>query len=217
MVLLLCATACPSSKPQADAGFPLGPATLVKPGTAATAPKFRDLAAPYRRPIKLAQLKRGQQCPVTPGRRLSNERVSGFALGSGPVSVILDTQRDRHGLFYARGYPPVKGWYDIGTIWMVSPRVRGDVLLRAQSLDGRGPIGLSPYEFTLLLNVSTSTLERPTAALLLPTVVTREGFNLTRSGWRNYRGFLDFQRGGCYGVQIDGSNFSYSIVFRAAL
>jgi hypothetical protein len=69
----------------------------------------------------------------------------------------------------------------------------------------------------LLLNVSTSILDRPTSALLFPSVPTREGFNLTRSGWRNYRGFLDLRRPGCYGIQIDGSNFSYRVVFRAVL
>ena len=215
--LLVLATACPSSRPPVTAGFPLGSDSLVKPDATFSVPKVRDFAAPYRRPLRLAKLKPGQTCPVTRGRSIANERVSGYGLGRRPVSVIFDTQRDRSGAFLIRGYPPAKGWNDIGTIWVVSPQVRGDVLLRASSLDGRGPIGLSPYEFTLLLNVSTSILQRPTAALLLPTVVTREGFNLTRSGWRNYRGFFDFQSGGCYGVQIDGSNFSYDIVFRAAL
>ena len=69
-------------------------------------------------------------------------------------------------------------------------------------MDGSGSVGFD-------LNGATE----PMAELQLPP--GRSNPDTSKGGWRNWPSYTRVQTPGCYAYQVDGTNFSYVIVFRA--
>ncbi len=93
----------------------------------------------------------------------------------------------------------VSGWYGIKTHWIVNPSYAGWVVIRAEQLDGPGPVaalgsaGIGP--------------------VLIPPGRTLNTFD----GWRQQPSGTYVKDPGCYGFQIDGASFEEHVILKAVL
>ncbi|MGQ0680383.1 MAG: hypothetical protein ACT4OM_12140 [Actinomycetota bacterium] len=92
--------------------------------------------------------------------------------------------------------PDLEGRYAYKALWAVDEEYQQPALLRGHQLDG-------PEE--LLFQASEG--DPVEKSLLLP--ATGE------AGWRYFPSAIFIKEQGCYGVQIDGADFSDVIIFKA--
>ncbi|MCL5946830.1 MAG: hypothetical protein M1298_02265 [Chloroflexi bacterium] len=160
-------------------------------------------AAIPNRPLQVPRLAAGQSCPVTaPGRRI-DPRV-GLAHGSYPVYLVYGDTAAGSSTTLLYGLPTVRT-VDWPTTWgahkfllAVSNRYSGPLLLRGHQLNGPNA-----------LHFSLSAGNAP--SLYIPGRLVGPGY--TSGYWVNtYE--LRFRAPGCYGLQIDGTDFSEVIVFK---
>ncbi len=150
------------------------------------------------RPLHLPTVAKGGSCPADQGRTVS--KTYGLALGPGPLYPVgLGAQ----GVLLF-GYPPPPGsgwgrtWSGNKVLWVGSPSYSGPVLIRGHQLDG-------PYALGFSLGTSTARSD-----LQLPS-----GKGQDPGGWRGWPSYTRLRAPGCYGYQVDGTNFSTVIVFLA--
>jgi hypothetical protein len=86
-------------------------------------------------------------------------------------------------------------------LWIGAPRYRGPVLIRGGQIGGRYPVKF----------IGTSVLF---PELQFPP--QRKG-NPGAGGWRQWATGTAVRAAGCYAWRVDGTTFSYTVVFRAAL
>jgi len=92
------------------------------------------------------------------------------------------------------------GWFTFKTLWFSVPSYDGPWTVRGNRIDGEGHVIFG---------------EQPTvAALVVPPGPTT---NEAADGYRQAPGGTYVQRPGCYAWQVDGTSFSYVIVFRAVV
>lgn len=159
--------------------------------------------AALRRPLRLAALRRGTPCPVSaPGRSVSPYYSP--AVGAGPVYAISLFSLAQTGVL-PYDYPPRKNWIFRGSLWggqalkwLGEPTYGGPVLIRGRQLNGPHLLGFESF------TVPYSEMQVPPG----------QGDPQT-DGWRFWGGYARFRASGCYGVQVDGTNFSEVIVFKA--
>jgi hypothetical protein len=162
--------------------------------------------ASVRRPLRLPQVSPGTSCPVTAAEKLRIPGwLTGIVLGEGPVYPMLLSE------FGARRsiltfYPPAEGgrfsgsmWGGGAVKWLSRRSYRGPILVRGRRLDGTGELRFSRDE-----------------ADALPEMQLAPGnpANAYR-GWRQWPAFTRIPEPGCYGWQIDGTDFSVILVFEA--
>ncbi len=154
------------------------------------------------RPLRLPRPRPNEPCPADHGRLTSDfAPYGGVALGRGPVyaNVAIGRARPvRNGVMLLRPSYRQGRWYAIKTMWIAAPSYRGPILIRGRQLNGPHPLGLGDQA-------------PPLAGLQLP---PHTSTNSTKS-WRDYPGAAWLRSAGCYGWQVDGTNFSETIVFRA--
>jgi hypothetical protein len=131
-------------------------------------------------------------CPTLPARKV--DPAFGPAAGPGPVYPVglHDGVLDVAGV----GGTQQRGEYGgQKVLWVVDPAYPGPVLIRGAQLDGpadvrfwRGP--------------------NPAAQMQLPPAAAS-------SGWRDWPSYTRVRAVGCYFWQVDGTDFSYTVVFRA--
>jgi hypothetical protein len=148
--------------------------------------------ARLNRPLDLPPASR-TRCP----RSKTGRRAPGVAhtLGDGPAFPVLTSPSGVANL------DPVTrrhGWYLHKTLWAVSPRYRGPLLIRGGRIDSRGDVRFS-VRFEL----------RP--MLRLP------GDWPGTTDWRYVPNATALRGPGCYALQIDGLDFSRDVVFEARL
>jgi hypothetical protein len=84
-------------------------------------------------------------------------------------------------------------------LWLVAPDYRGPVLIRGRRLDGQGLVRFDEGD--------------------VPPARIRMGPDPASLGneprWRDRPSYTRVEGLGCYAYQVDGSHFSYPIVFRA--
>lgn len=159
-----------------------------------------DSWSALRRPLHLPRVRAGAKCPVSHvNRRVAWKRINifgGEGLGPGPVypgipSAFLMASRD-----VQYGGP----WFGDKVFWYVQPSYRGPVLLRGRRLDGPQKLGFNGAR-------------RPRFELRIARhqTVTWDG---QPPGSRGVPSGVRVLVPGCYGVQIDGTNFSRMVVFR---
>jgi hypothetical protein len=148
-----------------------------------------------RRPLHLPALVHGH-CPVHRARVV--EPHVGPAEGPGPVYPLIADPAGPSGVL-TFAYPPPPGSYRAGTgfggqkvLWIGASRYRGPVLIRGGQLGGHNPV-----KFDSGTPVYFPELQIP-----------------PQSGWRNSSSGTDLRVPGCYAWQIDGTTFSYTVVFR---
>jgi hypothetical protein len=167
-----------------------------------------SVPAALRRPLHLPALVHGR-CPTHRARVVAPHVAA--AEGPGPVyPVIADPAGPSGVLTFA--YPPPPGSYRAGTgfggqkvLWIGAPGYRGPVLIRGGQLGGHNPVkfdGGTPVYFP---------------ELQVPPQSQRGLGDLPGHGWREWSSGTDLRAPGCYAWQIDGTAFSYTVVFRAAL
>lgn len=147
------------------------------------------------RPLALPAMTPGDVCPTTPGAYGTVAGFGGVALGIGkPVRPS--------GSFSVSGVVTVLrpsisgGWMGPKTDWYVVPPYDGPVLIRGSRTDASGPVGFG---------------EQPlTSALIIPPGPTVSG---AIEGYRTSPGGIWVKSAGCYGVQVDGIDFSYALIF----
>ncbi len=141
-------------------------------------------------------------CPVDTGRSYTTEEFGGIAFGEGPVRPLValaekDARFALEGTF--RFVASRHGWYVLKTLWFATPEYKGPILIRGRQLDGENPLAFG---------------EGP--QLLDPQLARGKTLN-GGHGFRTWPGGTWVRAPGCYGWQVDGRNFSRTIVFRAEL
>jgi hypothetical protein len=120
-------------------------------------------------------------------------------LGQGPVYVVFP---EGNGTLvvsttYAGDWPGQK------VLWIVDPSYTGPVMIRGGRLDAPGLIGWGEDSHPI-----------PELSLALPKNAVP---STALRGWRNWPEAARLPAEGCYAYQVDGSGFSYAIVFAARL
>jgi hypothetical protein len=161
--------------------------------------------AALRRPIHLPRLDAGAGCPVSRvDRRLDWSRAHIFGrsgIGPGPVYAGLGFQNGR---LQATSDVQYSGpWFGEKVFWYVLPRYRGPILIRGRRLDGPQQLGFN----------GGKTPQRELQIQPGETV----SWQGQQPGSRGIPSAVRVRAPGCYGVQIDGTNFSRAIVFSATL
>jgi hypothetical protein len=158
-----------------------------------------------RRPLDIPVLRKGARCPVSaPGKVVSP--YYGAAIGKGPIyGISLVSLADSGVLSF--DYPPGPNSLFAGSLWggqalkwLADPTYTGPVLIRGLQLDGQNRLGFGngPWPFSEMQ------------------LAPGEG-DPQAGGWRGWGGYARFRAPGCYGVQVDGTNFSEVIVLRAKI
>ena len=156
-----------------------------------------------RRPLAFPRVPPGADCPVTSGHLVNNGQFGGLALGEGPVQPIAAGGGSLTEGLRFRAYvlpharPPYRGWYSMKTLWFARPEYRGPVFIRGRQLDG-------PH--TVVLGEGPSLVD--------PQLGPGDTLNGIE-GWREWPGGTSLRTPGCYAWQVDGTDFSHVIVFKA--
>jgi hypothetical protein len=150
-----------------------------------------------RRPLQIPTIDAGATCPVSQANpRIWSRRAPG--LGPGPVGPVgLGT----HAILRFR---PFHGsdWGGQKVLWAAAPSYEGSILIRGGQVNGAGGVGF---------NVNGD--GPPFAELQLPP--SGPWTSRSNGGWRGWPSYTRVREPGCYAYQVDGTDFSYVIVFRA--
>ena len=145
-----------------------------------------------RRPLRFPRVAGRRPCPRSSSARTA-ARVS-WPLGPGPVYPALGSPNGDASL---EDDPVQNGWYLHKTLWAISPRYRGPILIRGARVDGSGALR---FNFRLTREFKLHRLPAKAAS--------RWGYVSSRTALRGP---------GCYAFQVDGSTFSTVIIFEAKL
>lgn len=161
------------------------PPALYPPAAVVTIPQ--DL----NRPLHLPVVAPGAPCPRSPTRHIDTKDFGGVSLGTtGPVHPIIAEPGARRDVVRL---VPWHGWYGPKTLWYARDSYSGPVLIRGERLDRPGTVsfGESPrYGFI-------ADAGNPSGS--------------GRIGVRTWPGATWVRSPGCYGFQVDGASFSYTI------
>jgi hypothetical protein len=175
-----------------------------------------DGSAALRRPLQFPHLDRGESCPRSEWKPLTDLNAppelgtTGYiVLGSGPAYPIVYNFDTASGAlsfrsfvyqsFYPRVTPTVPPsatlrWDKVR--WIVAAEYQGPLLVRGVRLDAPGAVTFHELDHPLeiqLASPSTSPAE-----------------------WRDYPGALSVEGPGCYGFQLDGADFTKTVVLQVA-
>lgn len=205
----------PSSEPP-SAATPSGPA----PTAGAADPCAHQACDPdavleaLRRPLDLPTVAPGEECPVSPSRRFPGG--AGFsgefaALGLGPVYLAGPQAGGKVTL----PPPPAQAgghWRSQKVIWVFDKTYSGAVLLRGDRIDGPGALGFLHY-----IGAAGYPGTGAGDGKAHPRVLyVRGGLTASPARWLlSYPGGVFAKGPGCYAVQVDGVDFSETLVFRA--
>jgi hypothetical protein len=179
--------------------------------SSALVPVPPDIPAALGRPLHLPKFATGLPCPVSPAKTYPTG--GGFsgpytAVGAGPFTltgngtVPVDFTPPANDEFLGTGWPGMK------VIWRLDPAYTGPVLLRGARLDGPGELRFGSYTGTVGQGTppGASSQAQAYAELGYP------GEDSTPSA-TTYPSDIRVQSPGCYGLQVDGLNFSEVITF----
>ncbi len=161
------------------------------------------------RALHLPKVATGMPCPVSVSRTYPSG--GGFtgayqAVGAGPFSltgngvVPVDFTPPANDEFAGTGWPGMK------VIWRIDPAYTGPVLLHGARLDGPGELRFGSYSGIVGDGVSAPSWPDPTPWPVL-------GFPSEGPGIRTEPSDIRAQTPGCYGLQVDGTDFSEVITF----
>jgi hypothetical protein len=173
-------------------------------GGASAAPAGGDEWSALYRPLDLPSLEPGEACPLSGVDRSVAWSRSGIAegIGRGPVYPILGTDAT---VVAARGPAEWGGtWRGTKVLWFVHQRYRGHVLIRGRRLGG--------WE---RLRFDTGAV--PSDEIRIAAGPSPAHWRDQPAGSRGRPSYVRVRAGGCYGVQIDGTSFSRTVVFRVTL
>lgn len=152
------------------------------------------------RRVQLLKLEAGTQCPRAHPRQVNPD--FGPAIGEGPAYAAgFDSNGVLNIGLPAATETPFYGsqWSGAKVLWIVDPTYTGPLLIRGGRLDGPDPVRFE--------NGS-----EPAPELWLPTPTAPAS---SSSGWRNFPSYTRLRSPGCYMYQVDGLNFTETIIFEA--
>ena len=221
-VFLVALTACPSSKPKAipstetpDSGFVKVPPFAEQSPSPSPSTIPRELL----RSLTLPHVGAGQRCPITRRHTITAENTRYEVLGRAPAFLFLSEVRpDADGVFHYKDvYRAPSGWWLPYGMWWIERTAKDPILVRGQKLDGSSPVLLQGWGSLVgivrTINDGHTDVELATGSLIRPT----QSLNLTADGWANFPpSDIAIKGAGCYGLQVDGHSFSYSIIVQFA-
>ena len=152
------------------------------------------------RSLDLPTVASGESCPATSwANKIENLPP---LLGKSPV-YLFGAFQGNTGEVQLTEKPSSDGWYDLKAVWLADlGYTGGPVLVRGKQLDG-----MAFVRFQLAYNdpVATELLLNGTNGSYSPSIP---------GGWHNWPSGAYVPGPGCYGLQVDGENFTESIVFR---
>lgn len=153
-------------------------------------------------------LEAGGICPVT---RVQSGVVPGrqYALGNGPVYLVVTN--DSPTIQYSTAPFIGDTRSELGgarSIWEINPNYQGTVLIRGRQLGGSNPL-----RFNGGLDQVNSNPQGTEPLVNELRLNTQQAQN---SSWASFVTLIRLQAPGCYGLQVDGQNFSEVIVFQAS-
>ncbi len=147
------------------------------------------------RPVQLIKLEAGAECPRAHARQVNAD--FGPAIGDGPAYAAgFTTDGVLSVSFPAATETPFYGsqWSGGKVLWIVNPTYSGPLLIRGGRLDGSDQVrfenGAEP-----------------------PSELRMDAANTT--GWRSLPSYTRLRSPGCYMYQVDGLNFTETIIFEA--
>jgi hypothetical protein len=165
-------------------------------------------AKPWRklhRPLHLPQLAAGEACPVSAvDRRVDWGRINIFGgpgIGRGPVYPGLGSGahvRTIGGSF--------DGWFSAKVFWYVKPSYHKRVLIRGRRLDGPEWLRITAAGVDARRHLRELRIKRNDTV----------SWGRQPRGSRGVPSGVHIRASGCYGVQIDGTRFSRTVVFTAS-
>jgi hypothetical protein len=165
-------------------------------------------AGKLHRPLDLPELEAGEPCPVSPvDDRLDWETIGifgGSGTGPGPVYPGIG-EGDPPGHIITRRNSSDDPWFRTKVFWYVKPSYRGPALLRGVRLDGPGSI-----------RFQAPRPGRPTRDFRIRRFDEEVDTQWRPPGARGRPSGVYIRSPGCYGVQIDGTRFSRTVVFTAS-
>jgi hypothetical protein len=150
------------------------------------------------RPLNLPRVGAGGACPASQGTMSSNPYVGGLQFGAGPVYMEIGNEGSVSEGKVTLGTTQVRGWFAMENVWLSLPSYQGPVVVRGKRLDGSGTLafgGSRPAE----------------SAFAVPPGPNPNGAN----GYRFPPGSVWVTAPGCYGLQIDGTTFSETVILEA--
>lgn len=162
---------------------------------------------PLRRPLHLPRVSPGEACPRTPTVRKAPNVA--FTIGKGPVYPVLGfSEPAPRGVARLRDDIRRGGYYVHKTLWAISDRYHGPVLIRGRRIDGPGALRFPLVRPRVGGEASHS---RPDLRVPAgPGKPDRPG-----KGWRYEPAVTLIPRPGCYAFQVDGRRYSSVLVFEA--
>ena len=156
-----------------------------------------------RRSIHLPKLEPGAACPLSSvDTRIAWQRMNifgGTGIGRGPVYPGLGSSS---GLLRATRDEQYGGpWFGTKVFWFVLPSYRGRVLIRGRRLDGVQRMGFNGEKV-------------PAPELRIESYDTVSWHGQPRFS-RGVPSAVRVLVPGCYGIQIDGTSFSRTVIVRA--
>jgi hypothetical protein len=150
------------------------------------------------RPLNLPYVLPTVPCPANKAGTV-NPNV-GLVLGDGPVYPI---GFDANGVYNFNSASQDSGWYILKVLWTVDPaRYSGPILVRGHQLDG-------PNEVRFGLGAN------PAVELQLDPKSSTVGAASDPNNWPNWPTNMRLRAPGCYAFQVDGTNFTTVLTFRA--
>jgi hypothetical protein len=179
--------------------------------SAALAPVPYGIPAALGRPLHLPRMATGLPCPVSPAK--TYPAGEGFsdpytAVGAGPFTltgdgtVPVDFTPAFNDEFLGTGWPGMK------VIWRLGAEYVGPVLLRGARLDGTGQLRFGSYSG--IAAEGTPSGASPQAQAFAELGYASAGSPAVPL---TYPSDIRVQSPGCYGLQVDGTNFSEVIIF----
>lgn len=150
------------------------------------------------RPLHLPRLAAGEACPTSVGTTSDSPYVAGLRFGTGPVYMEIGNRGNGPAGKVTLGTTQVRGWFAIESVWLSTPGYQGPFVVRGEQLDGSGAVGFggsSPVD----------------SAFVVPPGPGPNGAD----GYRFSPGSVWVTSPGCYGLQVDGSTFSETVVVEA--
>lgn len=184
-----------SSMPSPMPTRPLATPTEAPPPPSPSATAPVDVQAVLHRPLHVPTLAAGSACPSDPAHSVSPD--FGPALGAGPIYPVIGQLVN--GVLRGWQVKEDGGWYYIKVLWIGSPDYKGSVLIRGHQIDGPNEMRFESYA-------------DPADEIAFPA----GGGGSTPHNWRNWPSYTRLRDPGCYAYQVDGLDFSYTIIFQAA-
>lgn len=196
----------PTSTTVEVAGAPVSapppPATAPPPPTPptplATTPTADAWAALRQRPLAVPTLAPGSPCPRTEGTRVS--RTFSLAIGGGPAYATSFGPDGATGYLQAGDDFPGYVYQRV----LADASYQGPLLVRGRQLDGPGTLAFA----------SNSNPRQPLPELALGPGDEQAHTVSSAPGWRDWPAYTIAPAPGCYAYQVDGADFSETIVFQ---